>query len=80
MTTYTGANRVLRTQEVADLLSVTRTTIWRWHSSGHFPAPRLLGSGSNRPFHGWLESDVAEWLAARPRLGGDETTTNEVTE
>ena len=60
--------RVLRTAKVAELLGVNRATLWRWHTSGHFPSPLVLGQGATRPVHGWREKDVNEWLATRPRL------------
>lgn len=66
--TVVHPDRVLRTKAVADLLGVSRATLWRWYSSGHFPSPMVLGQGPTRPVHGWRESEVLSWLAARPTL------------
>ncbi len=60
--------RILRTPEVARRLGISRASLWRWHSEGHFIPPRILGQGTKRPAHGWLESDVNAWLEARPTL------------
>jgi predicted DNA-binding transcriptional regulator AlpA len=62
------ADRILRTSEVAELLGISRASLWRWRRAGHFPPPRILGQGTTRPVHGWLESEVAEWIASRPPL------------
>lgn len=35
----------------------SRTTIWRWVRTGHFPSPHKIGPNSSA----WLESDVKEW-------------------
>lgn len=63
------AERVLRTNAVADLVGVTRTTLWRWTKNGHFPPSRIIGPTKARPVHGWLESDVSRWLRDRPEAG-----------
>jgi prophage regulatory protein len=39
-----------------------RTTLWRKVRAGEFPPPRALSE--NRK--GWLESEVADWINARP--------------
>jgi predicted DNA-binding transcriptional regulator AlpA len=62
-------DRVMRSKEVAKLLSVSRATIWRWYTIGHFPAPINLGPTQGaKGCHGWRESDVLAWLDARPTL------------
>lgn len=52
---------------VNDVLSLTglksRTTLWRRLRAGKFPEPVDLGGGQI----GWIESDVQEWIASRPR-------------
>ena len=53
--------RILRPNEVVEMLGVSRTTLWRWERSGNLPPKLVLGPHSI----GWLESDLAEWIAAR---------------
>ena len=54
--------RVLRVAEAAERLGVSRTTLWRWWTSGHFPAPRQLGLTADCPIRGWLETEIDQWL------------------
>ncbi len=63
------AERVLRTSQVAEVIGVTRTTLWRWTKDGYFPPPRIIGPTKARPVRGWLESDVSRWLRDRPEAG-----------
>lgn len=63
--------RVLRTQWVAEKVGISRTTLWRWVSSGYFPAPRIVGPTEAKPIRGWLESDIDAWLNDRPVEGGE---------
>lgn len=55
-------NRMLNIAEVQELIGVSRTTIWRWISEGHFPAPRALSSQVRR----WWSSEVHDWIAGKP--------------
>lgn len=54
--------RFLRIGEVCELVGVSRTTIWRWVRSGHFPPKRQLGPNSV----GWPAHEVEQWLVDRP--------------
>lgn len=58
-------NRMLRPREVAALLGIGRTTLWRWQRDGKLPAPRRLGENTIA----WAEEELDEWLAARPFVG-----------
>lgn len=69
--------RILRTAELAELLGVSRTTLWRWQREGNFPPPIQLGHGTERPLHGWLEQDVLDWLSSRPHVGEDSVESDE---
>lgn len=53
--------RILRTDEVAERLGVSRTTLWRWEREGDFPDRIKLGPNSV----GWRESDLEDWLEQR---------------
>ena len=56
-------NRVLRYTDLQEAGIVNnRATLYRWIKDHGFPQGILLGSNSR----GWLESDVAKWLQARP--------------
>ena len=56
-----GALRVWREREVLDLLGIGRTTLWRWVSTGNFPAPIRLGPAAK----GWTEAAIKGYLASR---------------
>ncbi len=55
--------KALRVREVADLVGLSRTTIWRLERIGLFPTRVQLSTNSV----GWLEPEVRDWLAKRPR-------------
>ena len=56
-------NQMLRAPEVMARTGLSRVTIWRRVRAGTFPAPVELGENSI----GWPESEIAGWLANRPR-------------
>ena len=56
-------NKMLRAPEVMARTGLSRVTIWRRVKAGNFPAPRILGENSI----GWPESEIATWIASRPR-------------
>lgn len=58
------ADRVLREREVRQLTGLSRTTRFEQIRAGRFPAPIKL---TDRNI-GWLESELTEWLAKRPRV------------
>lgn len=55
------SDRILRMQEVQDIVGVSRTTLWRMENKGDFPRRVPLGASSV----GWLKSDIEAWLKAR---------------
>ena len=63
-----SAPRVLRTPELLDRVGLGRSTVYRLIAEGTFPRPVQLTGGTV----GWIEAEVADWLAARPRadIGG----------
>lgn len=67
-TASAAVNRLLRTDQVAAWLSVSKSTLVRWRQSGEGPAVYWLAEGVPR----YRAADVESWLAARstarPRL------------
>lgn len=62
MTTQATPDRLLRSSDVSEMCAISRTTIWRLVTSGDFPPPVKIGTGSagNR----WRQSDIDAWIAA----------------
>lgn len=58
--------KYLSEKQVRNIVGVSRVTLWRWQRDGLFPARRQLGPKRVA----WLESELNEWLAARPVVGG----------
>jgi excisionase family DNA binding protein len=54
----------LRTRDVCRRLNVSRETLRRWRSSGHFPEPRLLGPRSLA----WDSDVIDAWFKSRPTV------------
>lgn len=52
---------VLRTEQLCQYVSLSRTTIWRLEKSGQFPKRVRLGQNSV----GWLKDEVDNWLESR---------------
>lgn len=59
-------SRVLRTNEVADRVGVSRTTLWRWERKGLLPPKRQVGPN----VVGWLEEDIEAFIRTRPTTDG----------
>jgi len=58
----TRTRMLVRADELARMLGVGRTTIWRWRQDGTIPPPRRLSAA----VVGWPIEEIEEWLAARP--------------
>ena len=54
-------DRILRAQEVQQLVGLSRSTVWRLERKGQFPNRLPLGTGSV----GWLKSDIESWMQNR---------------
>lgn len=54
--------KILRIAEVAEMLGVSRVTLWRWERQGYLPPKRIIGPNTV----GWLESEILAWLESRP--------------
>ena len=62
MQRHTPRPKILRTNEVAEILGVSRVTLWRWERQGLLPAKRKIGPNTV----GWFEDEILAWLASRP--------------
>ena len=55
--------RIIRVNELAERLSVTRQCIWEWEKEGKIP-PRFKLTDNGRAA-GWLSSDIYKWMQER---------------
>lgn len=55
--------KMLSTDEILEMLGVTRACLHNWRRQGKFPQPLQLGPQKVA----WKESEVQEWLEGRPR-------------
>jgi prophage regulatory protein len=56
-------SQVLKMSEVSEMVSLSRTTIWRREREGNFPQRIHLGERRI----GWNADEIVAWLEARPR-------------
>ena len=63
------SNRLLRVSEVAKLLGVSTSTLYKWVKQGQFPRPIMLGpmKPKQRQTKRWVLSEVEEWVNERAR-------------
>jgi prophage regulatory protein len=61
VTSSNHTRKYIRAQELATMLAVHRTTLWRWVHDGHLPRPVRLGPNTVA----WDSIQIDEWLAAR---------------
>ena len=57
-------NKIIRPARLANLLGLSRATLWRMEKRGELPPKIALSPGVT----GWRESDISEWLEARKIL------------
>ena len=56
--------RLLKAEEVAELLNVQPSTVYEWTRTGYIPHLRL-GIGKKRPCVRFKQSAIASWLQER---------------
>ena len=61
VTSSIHTRKYLRAQELATMLAVHRTTLWRWVHEGHLPRPVRLGPNTVA----WDSTQIDAWLAVR---------------
>ena len=59
---------MLRREQVEERCAISRATLYRLIRWRGFPKPKQMGPNSVR----WIETEVDEWLASRPRACVDE--------
>jgi len=62
MDVSTARLKILRTNEVAEMLGVSRVTLWRWTQRGLLPPKRIIGPNTV----GWIEEEIQSWIKSRP--------------
>ncbi len=62
-----GQDRLLKLQEVMDKCRMSCSSIYRLMREDEFPKPIRVGLRAVR----WLESEIDEYLANRPRAEGE---------
>ena len=58
---------LIKLREVVRLTALSRSTIYQAIADGTFPKPLRTGTRSVA----WVEREVLDWIAARPRAGSD---------
>lgn len=58
---------IVRAPQLAELIGVHRSTVWRWEQAGTLPPRRRFGPQTS----GWLKSEIAAWVESRPVVGVD---------
>ena len=56
-----STTRIIRATELAERLSISRVTLWRWERAGRLPKKHVVGPNVT----GWLEQEIDEWWEAR---------------
>ena len=59
--------RLIKLKDVTRITSLSRSTIYQAIMDGRFPKPLKTGSRGVA----WLEQEVFDWIADRPRAGYD---------
>ena len=54
-------NSIVRPSELAEMLSTSKVTLWRWEQTKQLP-PRINFAGKAV---GWRYGDIVEWLSRR---------------
>lgn len=57
--------KILRRNDVLEIIGLSRSTLYYLVRDGRFPAPISIGQRAI----GWRLTDVNEWVASRPQVG-----------
>lgn len=67
-----AVTRILKIQEVLHRCSISRSSLYRLISKGHFPSQlRLSPEGRSV---GWLEEDIEGWISSRKSINDRKLT------
>ena len=58
-------SKLLTLRQVAELVSLSRTTIWRLERSGRFPRRLQVSTKAVR----WNQAEIFDWIESRPLAG-----------
>lgn len=58
-------SKLLTLRQVAELVGLSRTTIWRLERSGQFPRRRQVSTKAVR----WNQAEILGWINSRPVAG-----------
>ena len=62
----TSHSNLLRVKDVAAILSVSESAIYKWVAEGRFPKPiKLSDADAKRASSRWHYEDIEAWLEAR---------------
>lgn len=59
---YMTSIRFIRPAELAEMISVSKSTLWRMEKEGELPPRRKI----SKRCVGWVESDILKWLQNLP--------------
>ncbi|MDP1523303.1 AlpA family transcriptional regulator [Methylotenera sp.] len=59
-----NAIKFYRVKQLAELLNVSKSSIWGWVKLGSFPQPIKLATNVTA----WREVDICNWLNSKERL------------
>ncbi|NOZ94935.1 MAG: AlpA family transcriptional regulator [Acidobacteria bacterium] len=60
-------DRLLRIDQVSELVALKRAAIYQYMAEGTFPRPVKIGKRAVA----WRESDIQEWIRSRVEAAGD---------
>ena len=62
----TSRSNMLSVKEVAEMLGVSQSAVYKWVAEGDFPKPYKLGNGdARRATSRWKREDIDYWLEER---------------
>ena len=64
--------KLIKLREVMRITSLSRSTIYQAITDGRFPKPLRTGARGVA----WVEQEVLDWIATRPRAGSDRPSPN----